>query len=88
MVMVSTAVCAPFASVKVNRAEYLRRRELAKFRSDAQVAAVVGITRQRLSQILNGSDVSGASFGVISRLAQALECPIEAIIHDDPAITG
>ena len=70
---------------RVNRPKYLELREKAGFRTDSQVAAEIDISRQRLSQILNDDDISGASFGVIDRLAWALRCSIDDLINRTPS---
>ena len=70
--------------VKVDRQAYRSLRVHAGFRSDSAVARQVGITRQRLSQILNSDDASGVPLGIMWRLAKVLGCShIDDILETD-----
>lgn len=69
--------------IKVRAEEVARLQTLRKLKTIGQLANKAGLSRQRVSEIINGEDVSGVKLGTINQICQALSEPGNSVKIED-----
>jgi len=64
------------------RTSVLRRAAAIGYRTQADLAAAVGMSRQQLAELLRRNKINGVRLGTLKRLARVLGCPVADLVSD------